>query len=92
MYKLCNVFVIWNLSQYSCIRIIHRVKRGLCGNSINLNCVDPLGRGALLMAIDNENLQVIITFLGNQSRFKKLIDYLPFKLDGGVIGSDGDCH
>jgi hypothetical protein len=44
------------------------------------------------MAIDNENLQVIITFLGNQSRFKKLIDYLPFKLDGGVIGSDGDCH
>ncbi|XP_032796648.2 transient-receptor-potential-like protein [Daphnia magna] len=40
-------------------RIIHRVKRGLHGNSINLDCMDPLGRGALLMAIDNENLQMV---------------------------------
>ncbi|XP_057381258.1 transient-receptor-potential-like protein isoform X2 [Daphnia carinata] len=40
-------------------RIIHRVKRGFYGNSINLDCMDPLGRGALLMAIDNENLQMV---------------------------------
>lgn len=26
---------------------------------INLNCVDPLGRSALLMAIDNENLEMV---------------------------------
>lgn len=28
-------------------------------NSININCVDPLGRSALLMAIDNENLGMV---------------------------------
>jgi transient receptor potential cation channel subfamily C member 4 len=26
---------------------------------INFNCVDPLGRTALLMAIDNENLEMV---------------------------------
>lgn len=26
---------------------------------ININCVDPLGRSALLMAIDNENLNMV---------------------------------
>lgn len=26
---------------------------------ININCVDPLGRSALLMAIDNENLDMV---------------------------------
>lgn len=26
---------------------------------INMNCVDPLGRSALLMAIDNENLEMV---------------------------------
>lgn len=26
---------------------------------INVNCVDPLGRTALLMAIDNENLEMV---------------------------------
>lgn len=26
---------------------------------ININCVDPLGRSALLMAIDNENLEMV---------------------------------
>uniref|UniRef100_U5ENB5 Putative transient receptor potential channel n=1 Tax=Corethrella appendiculata TaxID=1370023 RepID=U5ENB5_9DIPT len=27
--------------------------------NININCVDPLGRSALLMAIDNENLEMV---------------------------------
>lgn len=26
---------------------------------LNTNCVDPLGRSALLMAIDNENLEMV---------------------------------
>lgn len=26
---------------------------------MNINCVDPLGRSALLMAIDNENLEMV---------------------------------
>ena len=41
-------------------RTIHRAKQGHFSRSIDLNCMDPLGRGALLMAIDNENLQVFI--------------------------------
>lgn len=28
-------------------------------NYMNINCVDPLGRSALLMAIDNENLEMV---------------------------------
>ncbi|XP_011684568.1 PREDICTED: transient receptor potential-gamma protein [Wasmannia auropunctata] len=28
-------------------------------DNINVNCVDPLGRSALLMAIDNENLEMV---------------------------------
>ncbi|XP_076367318.1 transient receptor potential-gamma protein-like [Tachypleus tridentatus] len=28
-------------------------------NYININCIDPLGRSALLMAIDNENLEML---------------------------------
>lgn len=30
---------------------------------LNINCTDPLGRSALLMAIDNENLEMIDTLL-----------------------------
>ncbi|XP_071452453.1 transient-receptor-potential-like protein [Hetaerina americana] len=49
-------------------RMIQRAHRhpGL----ININCVDPLGRGALLMAIDNENLEMVelLVVLGVQTR------------------------
>lgn len=33
---------------------------------INVNCVDPLGRSALLMAIDNENLEMVELLLDNR--------------------------
>ena len=36
------------------------------GNSINIDCVDPLGRTALLMAIDNENLEMVELLLENK--------------------------
>ncbi|XP_026671309.1 transient receptor potential-gamma protein isoform X2 [Ceratina calcarata] len=29
------------------------------GSKLNINCMDPLGRSALLMAIDNENLEMV---------------------------------
>lgn len=32
---------------------------------ININCVDPLGRSALLMAIDNENLEMVELLINN---------------------------
>lgn len=32
---------------------------------ININCVDPLGRSALLMSIDNENLEMLILLLSH---------------------------
>ncbi|XP_023336908.1 transient receptor potential-gamma protein [Eurytemora carolleeae] len=34
---------------------------------INIDCVDPLGRSALLMAIDNENLEMVELLLENKS-------------------------
>lgn len=33
---------------------------------INVNCVDPLGRSALLMAIDNENLEMVELLLDHR--------------------------
>lgn len=32
---------------------------------ISINCVDPLGRSALLMAIDNENLEMVELLINN---------------------------
>ena len=40
------------------------------GNSINIDCVDPLGRTALLMAIDNENLEMVELLLENKVETK----------------------
>ena len=33
---------------------------------INMNCTDPLGRSALLMAIDNENMEILELLLENK--------------------------
>jgi len=40
------------------------------GNHINIDCVDPLGRTALLMAIDNENLEMVELLLENKVETK----------------------
>ena len=34
--------------------------------NINIDCVDPLGRTALLMGIDNENLEIVELLLENK--------------------------
>ena len=34
--------------------------------NINIDCVDPLGRTALLMAIDNENMEMVELLLENK--------------------------
>ena len=36
------------------------------GSVINIGCVDPLGRTALLMAIDNENMEMVELLLENK--------------------------
>ena len=33
---------------------------------LDINCCDPLGRSALLMAIDNENLEMVELLLDNK--------------------------
>ena len=38
--------------------------------TINIDCVDPLGRTALLMAIDNENLEMVELLLENKVETK----------------------
>ena len=35
-------------------------------NILNINCMDPLGRTALLMAIDNENMEMLELLLENK--------------------------
>ena len=35
------------------------LKKAADTGNININCADPLGRSALLMAIDNENLEMV---------------------------------
>ncbi|XP_044729543.1 transient receptor potential-gamma protein [Chrysoperla carnea] len=37
---------------------------------ININCVDPLGRSALLMAIDNENLEMVDLLISHRVETK----------------------
>ncbi|XP_076235807.1 transient receptor potential cation channel gamma isoform X3 [Calliopsis andreniformis] len=38
---------------------VRRMLQSAHETGININCVDPLGRSALLMAIDNENLEMV---------------------------------
>nr|XP_033334164.1 transient receptor potential-gamma protein isoform X5 [Megalopta genalis] len=38
---------------------VRRMLQGALETEMNINCVDPLGRSALLMAIDNENLEML---------------------------------
>jgi len=40
----------------SCFRILQKALRQ---QHININCMDPLGRRALTLAIDNENLEMV---------------------------------
>ena len=42
------------------------------GNSglLDINCCDPLGRSALLMGIDNENLEMVELLLDNKVETK----------------------
>lgn len=40
---------------------------------LDINCCDPLGRSALLMAIDNENLDIIELLLENKASIFSVI-------------------
>ena len=40
---------------------------------LDINCCDPLGRSALLMAIDNENLEIIELLLDNKASASKSV-------------------
>ena len=37
-----------------------------CWSIINIDCVDPLGHTALLMAINNENMEIVDLLLENK--------------------------
>ena len=39
------------------------------GSIINIGCVDPLGRSALLIAIDNENMEMVDLLLEHKVMF-----------------------
>ncbi len=43
--------------------------------SININCVDPLGRSAILIAIDNENFEMLKVLISNNVDTKDALLY-----------------
>lgn len=45
---------------------IYRHLQSRQDTGLNINCVDPLGRSALLMAIDNENLEMVELLIENR--------------------------
>lgn len=47
----------YSILSFFIFRILQEVNEE--NDHININCVDPLGRSALLMAIDNENLDMV---------------------------------
>lgn len=50
---------------------IHRMlQKALRSNNINQNCVDSLGRGALTLAIDGENIEMVelLIIMGVETR------------------------
>ena len=51
---------------YFCIFCIYRMLAQLKDGQLDINCCDPLGRSALLMAIDNENLEMVDLLLDNK--------------------------
>ncbi|KAJ8982358.1 hypothetical protein NQ317_013109 [Molorchus minor] len=55
-----HVFITAHRIDLQSVNIISRMlQRAEETSYININCVDPLGRSALLMAIDNENLEMV---------------------------------
>lgn len=43
--------------------------------TVNINCVDPLGRSAILMAIDNENYEMLKLLIDNNVDIKDALLY-----------------
>jgi len=56
----CKNFVL-NKTSFFWLRMLQS-----SGSVINIGCVDPLGRTALLMAIDNENMEMVELLLENK--------------------------
>lgn len=51
---------------HSDLPISYRILANASENkNLKINCVDPLGRSALLMAIDNENLEMVELLINN---------------------------
>jgi transient-receptor-potential-like protein len=58
------------------------LKVALRSNYINMNCIDPLGRGALSLAIDGENLEMVelLIIMGVETK-----DALLHSIDVGFV-------
>lgn len=71
-------------------------------SNININCVDPLGRSALLMAIDNENLEMVELLINHKVDTKdallhaiseEFVEAVEVLLDNeDYMHRDGDPH
>ena len=67
---LCLVCpVLPNSPLHHCV-VFRMLQDSRDNGTINIDCVDPLGRTALLMAIDNENLEMVEVLLENKVETK----------------------
>ena len=56
-----------NLQYVQLLYLFRMLASPQCASGLlNINCCDPLGRSALLMAIDNENLEMVELLLDNK--------------------------
>lgn len=78
------------------------LQRAMETEFININCVDPLGRSALLMAIDNENLEMVELLIEHKVETKdallhaiseQFVEAVEVLLDHeNTIHKEGDPH
>ena len=68
----CRLFRIRILTQNN---IEESQRKPFHQRTVNVNCVDPLGRSAILMAIDNENYEMLKLLIDNNVDVKDALLY-----------------
>ena len=75
MSHIMCVFVFSKVSKYFYNISFRMLESSKGTGQLDINCCDPLGRSALLMAIDNENLEIIEMLIDNKVRNFNLTIY-----------------
>jgi hypothetical protein len=69
---ITKLFAVLNLHNY----FFRMLESNKGTGALDINCCDPLGRTALLMAIDNENLEIIEMLIDNKVKYSFLLQFI----------------